>query len=369
MAKRTSHSDTATTMVRGIVESYADEVARKGGKGLVKALESWLGRLSPAALTAIQHGGRVTAGALKAPLSRLAPVIGKARADLIEESIEGFLTGVATGIGELPAGASEAQLKQVALDEAVRAASWVQVRDDLIASMRAKRVNFGSRVMAEFGDEAAQRRVMETVQRGVGMLAASRNPADLQLLTQIDFTTAENIRFFVAATKRALRRRRRGEEFLTELSGAAMVITPTDSATPRAIALLGANIVGGVRDWAKGIFREDVRPVIAREWEYTAPTAEPRGWFARMFNPAPSWSFRSGNIRMKAEWLGELLGGLLGSWVKLIALTMAIFMASAVGMLIAGSNGAPKLGLFFAGFGAFMGYAAFIVNLVYAPLA
>ena len=149
---------------------------------------------------------------------------------------------------------------------------------------------------------------METVQRGVGMLAASRNPADLQLLTQIDFTTAENIRFFVAATKRALQRRRRGEEFLTELSGAAMVITPTDSATPRAIALLGANIVGGVRDWAKGIFREDVRPVIAREWEYTAPTAEPRGWFARMFNPAPSWEFplgqhpHEGGVARRASW-------------------------------------------------------------------
>ena len=369
MARTPSNSETATTYVGGIVESYADDVARSGGRGLVKALESWLSRISPLGLKAIGHGGRVAAGVIKVPLSRLVPIIGRTRADLVEETIEGFLTGVAEGISKLPSVATDAQLTAVAGTEAVRAASWYQVRDDLIRSMTAKRVNFGSKVMETFGDTAEQCKVMETVQQGVALLAASQNPADLQLLTQIDFTTAENIRFFLIATQRALHERAAGRPFITDLAGAAMVITPTDSATPRALVLLGQNVVGGMRDWATGVFTTHVRPAVAREWEYTAPATPRRGWFARMFNPAPSWSFRESNLRMKAEWLGELLGGLVGSWVKLIAATMGIFMVTSLLMLLANGTGHPVMAMTLAGVGAAMGYAAFIVNLIYAPLA
>lgn len=369
MAKTPDNNQVATSHFVNVAESFVGEAARNGGKGLVRAFESWFSRIPEAGLKAIQSGGRVAAGLVQKPFERLAPVIGTSKANLLAEAAEAFVGGLATAIGELPAGADTAAMRAAAGTEAARAGEWYKVRVDLVNSLKAKARNFGASAMAAFGDEAAQRRVMETVQVGVGMLAASRNPADLQLLTQIDFTSTENIRYFLIATEKAMAKKRRGQEYLTDLSGAAMVITPTDSATPRALVMLGQNVVRGMRDWFKGIFREDVRPVIAREWQYTAPTTPPRGRFARMFNPAPSWSFRSGNIRMKVEWLGELLGGLIGSWVKLIALTMVIFMASAVGMLIADSNGHPQLALFFAGFGAFIGYAAFIVNLIYAPLA
>lgn len=369
MAKTPDVNQVATSHVVNVIESFTAEAARNGGKGLVRLFESWLSRIPEAGLKAMQSGGRVAAGLVQKPFERLAPMIGTSKANLLAEAAEAFVGGLATAIGELPAGADAAALRAAAGTEAVRAGEWYKVREDLVASLKAKARNFGPNAMAAFGDEAAQRTVMETVQVGVGMLAASRNPADLQLLTQIDFTSTENIRYFLIATRTAMAKKRRGAEYLTDLSGAAMVITPTDSATPRAIVMLGQNIVGGVRYWVKGIFTAHVNPAVAREWQYTAPTTPPRGWFARMFNPAPSWSFRESNLRMKAEWLGELLRGLVGSWVKLIALTMAIFMVSAALMLIVGSNGHPKLALFFAGFGAFMGYAAFIVNLVYAPLA
>lgn len=369
MAKKPDNDQVASSNALNVTESYVARMVRAGGKGLVKAFEGWLSGMPVIVLRAISEGGTIAAGLVQKPFERLAPWIGSAQANLLAEAAEAFFSSLTEAIRELPRGADDAALRRVAETEGVRASEWYKVRVDLIASLKAKAKNFGSSAMAEFGSEAAQRRVMETVQVGVGMLAASRNPADLQLLTQIDLTTAGNIRYFMIATKRALQKRARGQEYLTDLSGAAMVITSTDSATPRAIAMLGQNIVGGVRDWVKGIFTEHVNPAVEREWRYTAPTTPPRGWFAKMYNPAPSWSFRSGNIRMKVEWLGELLGGLIGSWVKLIALTMVIFMVSAVLMLLAGSNGHPKLALFFAGFGAFMGYAAFIVNLVYAPLA
>lgn len=369
MAKKPDNDTIASSNILNVTESYVQRMARAGGKGLSKSFEGWLSGTPEIVLRAILEGGTIAAGLIQTRFERLASVIGSAKANLLAEAAESFISSLTEAIRELPRGSDGAALRRVAETEAVRASEWFKVRMDLIAHIKAEKRNFGAKTMAEFGDATEQRRVMETVQVGVGMLAASRNPADLQLLTQIDFTSAENIRFFLAAVEAARRKRARGQEYLTDLSGAAMVITPTDSATPRAIVMLGQNVVRGTRDWVKGIFREDVRPVLAREWQYTTPATPPRGWFARMFNPAPSWSFRTGNIRMKVEWLGELLGGLIGSWVKLIALTMVIFMASAVGMLIAGWNGHPVLGLFFAGFGAFMGIVAFIVNLIYAPLA
>ncbi len=374
MAKKENPTRTA---IKGIVEVLTQDVGAQSGRSLLNAFEDNLKRVSPDVLRALAGASHLMAGLVQAPLERaLVPLVGAETAGMVAEGSEAFFRESARRIRELK-DKSDANVQAVVNDQATLARQWVQVRSEIVEQMQKQRGNFNHVALAGLGDVSEQARITRLVNTGLELLAASPDPHDWELATGVDLSTTENLRVFADAVRRARREKAAGRDHLSSLRGTAMGITKGDAIALRVLSAMGVNIARSVRDgardgvkWTAEQFMDRVWPVAQAQGKYTEPTRRTdRGWWGRLLNPTANWSFRDANLRMKFEWLGETLGGMLSAYAKLIALTMGIFFATSLSMLAAGHADYPVFGMVLAGIGAFMGYIAFVVNVTYAPLA
>ena len=358
-------------------ELALQRLARDGGKNVTNSrhVRATLSRMDPQVLwamaTAISYAPAMIEDLRPTIEKRFNPV----SARMVLEAVEAFLYELGTSMKDIKPG--ETAKQETARDTASAvAATRIEAILEFASQMERKRHNFNATAMAGLGDVKEQARVTSIVNVGLAMMAGSKDQFDWVLVTDMDLSTTNNLLVFADAVKRAQRAEKAGQDPIPHLQGAAYAVTHGDKIGPRVLAATVKSVAGAARDgardgvkWTAEQFMDKVWPVAQAQARYTEPTRrEDRGWWGNLMNPTANWSFRGANIRMKFEWLGETLGGMLSSYAKLIALTMGIFFVTSLLMIPVGAAW-PVGGMILAGIGAFMGYIAFVVNVTYAPLA
>ncbi|MBI3114601.1 MAG: hypothetical protein HYZ07_01435 [Candidatus Harrisonbacteria bacterium] len=350
--------------LKNLAELFVQEIGRSGASNVGARLKANVDRLPTGTLKAAGEIAFLVGPFTKSSVQTLLRPLGVTQATLAAETWEQFWHKLSEKLKTMGPGPTDDAVRSAARDAATEAASWYDVRAEIVRDVNANPINFNARAMAELGGVEEQERIMRLVNEGIYIMATSPDPSDLVLLTDIELNTSERLRNFAQAVVQA----RGTARPHSMLMGVAATMTNRDSMVVRATVGEARKAAFGAAGWLWDRFREDVRPALGAATRYEAPQRTPnKGWF-KWLNPTPDWSFREGNIRMKFEWLTELLAGLVKKWVGVEVVTMTVFALCALVMVGVGSW-SPVGGMVIASVGAFAGMLAFIAHIIYAPLA